>query len=110
MAKKRTINEYRQVKDSNYVAPNSKTNQTIKDIHLINAGFVEYQGITPREYYKEYGGVRLDAVTTSQGWNIVIFHDTDPNQMTVIEDLDLFVELNNLLNKIQTTYDKAKSN
>ena len=80
-------------------------------------GFVQYDGAIPRSYYKEYGGLRLDAEMgddynnlSKEGWNIVIFHDTDPTKMTIIRDLDLFIELNNLLNKIHRTYDEAKSN
>lgn len=117
MAKKRTINEYRQVKDSVYVAPQTKgqPKQIIKDIHLENMGFVEYEDMLPRSYYKEYDGLRLDAVMgddynnlSKEGWNIVIFHDTDPTKVTIIKDLDLFIELNNLLNKIKRRYDEAK--
>jgi len=92
-------------------------NQVIKDIHLHNMGFVKYENTLPREYYKEYAGIRLDAVMgdnynelTTAGWNIVVFHDSKPNVMTIIEDLDLFIELNNLLNKIQERYDEAKGN
>jgi hypothetical protein len=124
--KNRTINEYRQVKDTVYVAPqknsqhahqkNGQPNQIIKDIHLENMGFVQYDGGLPLSYYKEYGGLRLDAVMgddynnlSKMGWNIVIFHDSDPTKMTIIKDLDLFIELNNLLNKIRTRYDEAKS-
>jgi len=91
--------------------------QIIKDIHLENMGFVQYDGALPRSYYKEYDGLRLDAVMgdeynnlSKEGWNVVIFHDLDPTKITIIEDLDLFIELNNLLNKIQQRYDEAKSN
>lgn len=80
-------------------------------------GFVLYEGDLPRSYYKEYGGLRLDAVMgddynslDKEGWHIVIFHDTDPTKMTIIKDLDLFIELNNLLNKIHRAYDEAKGN
>ena len=89
--------------------------QIIKDIHLKNMGFVQYEDALPRSYYKEYDGLRLDAVMgdeynslSKEGWNIVIFHDTDPTKMTIIKDLELFIELNNLLNKIRNSYDEAK--
>jgi len=119
MIKKRTINEYRQVKDAIYVAPQMgvQSNQIIKDIHLKNMGFVQYEGAMPRSYYKEYDGLRLDAVMgdeynnlNKEGWNIVIFHDSDPTKMTIIKDLELFIELNNLLNKIRKRYDETKGN
>lgn len=91
--------------------------QIIKDIHLANMGFVQYDDAIPRSYYKEYGGLRLDAVMgddynnlSREGWNIIIFHDIDPTKMTIIKDLDLFIELNNLLNKIHRAYDEAKGN
>jgi hypothetical protein len=90
--------------------------QIIKDIHLENMGFVQYEDALPRSYYKEYGGLRLDAVMgdeynslSKEGWNIVIFHDSDPTKMTIIKDLDLFIELNNLLNKIDATYEATQS-
>lgn len=117
--KKRTINQYRQVKDAIYVAPQMgvQSNQIIKDIHLENMGFVQYEGAMPRSYYKEYDGLRLDAVMgdeynnlNKEGWNIVIFHDSDPTKMTIIKDLELFIELNNLLNKIRKRYDETKGN
>ena len=118
--KKRTINEYRQVKDTVYVAPKPKgqPDQTINEINLKNMGFVEYPIDISSEphpsYYREYRGVRLDAVHSTEsnglpnGWNVVIFHDVDPHTMTVIHDLDLLIELNNLLNKIHDRYDEAK--
>jgi len=91
--------------------------QLIKDINLRNAGFVKYKDILPPSYYREYGGLRVDAVLgdeynnlSKEGWNVVIFHDSDPTKITIIKDLDLFIELNNLLNKIQQRYDEAKSN
>jgi hypothetical protein len=90
--------------------------QIIKDIHLENMGFVLYEGDLPRSYYKEYGGLRLDAVMgddynslDKEGWHIVIFHDTDPTKMTIIKDLDLFIELNNLLNKIHESYEASRN-
>ena len=111
------MNEYRQVKDAVYVAPNNKQpKQLIKDIHLKNMDFVEYEDVLPRSYYKEYGGLRLDAVMgdeynnlSKEGWNIVIFHDNDPTKLTIIKELELFVELNNLLNKIHETYKTNQS-
>lgn len=90
--------------------------QLIKDIHLKNMGFVQYEGAIPREYYKEYDGIRLDAcmgddydLEKKEGWDIVVFHDVKPNVMTIIKDLDLFIELNNLLNKIHETYKTSQN-
>lgn len=83
-------------------------------------GFLQNKGSVPRSYYKEYGGLRLDAVISDghntneqeDNWEIaiVIFHKTDPIKITVIKDLNLFIELNNLLNKIHRAYDEAKGN
>jgi hypothetical protein len=90
--------------------------QIIKDIHLENMGFVQYEGALPRCYYKEYDGIRLDAEMsddynseTKSGWTILVYHDTDPTKMTIIKDLELFIELNNLLNKIHATYEASKT-
>ena len=96
---------------------NEQPKQIIKDIHLENMGFVQYPDTIPTQYYKEYGGLRLDAVKSDEynmfkekdGWNIVIFHDIDPTKITIIENLELFIELNNLLNRIHRTYDETKS-
>lgn len=96
---------------------NKQPKQLIEWIHLENMGFLENRGVIPRSYYKEYGGLRLDAIMSDgintiekqEGWNIVIFHKTDSNKITVIRDLNLFIELNNLLNKIHASYDETKS-
>lgn len=92
---------------------NKQPKQLIKDIHLENMGFTRYSDTVPAQYYKEYGGLRLDAVMSDEynmfrekeGWNILIFHDIDPTKITIIEDLNLFIELNNLLNRIHETYE-----
>ena len=78
-------------------------------IHHENMGFTLYSDMVPLQYYKDYGGLRVDAVALNdESWSMVIFHKTDLTKITIIEDLNLFIELNNLLNRIHETYEATR--
>lgn len=78
-----------------------KRHQPIREINLINLGFEVEEHVFPKSYARYYGATKFTAVQHEDDyWMVVVFGEVGRDQIK-ITNLELMIELNAVLNRIQ---------